>query len=79
MDPESDGSFEQIANLLRLRSITRQGSVESDDVGSGVDGLCILQVNELFADAVSKPKTKAAIVAIRPIASFTTSFDSGLR
>src|SRR5262245_50214722 len=36
MDPEGDRSFEQIANLLRLRSITGQSSVESDDIGSGL-------------------------------------------
>src|SRR5262249_19319890 len=35
--------------------------------------------NELFAEPVSRPSTSAAMVAIRPIPTFTTSFESALR
>src|SRR5262249_30298179 len=35
--------------------------------------------NALFAEPVSRPSTSAAMVAIRPIPTFTTSFESGLR
>ena len=34
--------------------------------------------NELFADAISRPSTSADSVAIRPVTTFTTSFESAL-
>src|SRR4029453_4032789 len=44
MDAQGDGSPEQIADLLRLRSITGQNTIESHDVGSGAHSLFILHV-----------------------------------
>ena len=34
---------------------------------------------EFFAEAISNPRTRAAIVAISPVPSFTKSFESVLR
>jgi hypothetical protein len=74
-----NGAAQQVTNFLRFRPVMSQDAVQQDDLGGPSVSALPCASYELFAEATNKPRTRADMVATRPIFSLTTSFESALR
>ena len=63
---------------LRFWPVFRQRGVEENKICRKLIHSVFWTSKEPFAEATGRPRTKAALVATRPVPSLTTSFDSSL-